>query len=65
MIVSRKDPFGSTINVMDLPITEAQLLEWSNGGLAQDVFPHLTASEREFIISGITPEIWKKMLGEV
>jgi hypothetical protein len=29
-------------------------------GLVQDVFPKLTAEEREFLISGITPEEWKK-----
>jgi len=34
------------------------------GELIQDVFPHLTPDEREFIQTGITPEDWNEMVGE-
>lgn len=31
---------------------------WQNGKLAQDVFPYLSADEREMLISGICPTCW-------
>ena len=37
---------------------------WFNGKLAQDAFPFLSASEREFLITGITPEEWDKLFSE-
>jgi len=43
---------------MDLDITEVQLVAWRQGALIQDVMPHLSADEREFLITGITPAEW-------
>jgi hypothetical protein len=37
---------------------------WEMGELAQDVFPHLSSSQREFIISGITEEEWDEAFYE-
>ncbi len=38
---------------------------WHFGGkYIQDAFTGLTASEREFIQSGTTPEEWKQLFGE-
>ena len=45
---------GNTAS-MDLDVTEAQLVAWRQGALIQEVMPHLSADEREFLISGITP----------
>jgi len=44
-----------------LPVTNEQIDRWEGGALVQDVFPHLTPSEREFLISGVTPEEWGQM----
>jgi len=43
---------------MNLNVTEEQLIRQKQGELVQDVFPELSADEREFLISGITPEEW-------
>ena len=48
---------GNTAS-MDLDVTEAQLVAWRQGALIQEVMPHLSADEREFLISGITPAEW-------
>tara|TARA_R100001126_G_C4844936_1_gene158907 strand:- start:360 stop:554 length:195 start_codon:yes stop_codon:yes gene_type:complete len=45
-------------NTMLLPVTNEQIDRWQNGELIQNVFPHLSPSEREFLISGVTPEEW-------
>lgn len=31
---------------------------WQAGALAQECFPYLTADQREYLISGITPAEW-------
>lgn len=37
---------------------------WLHGGkLAQDAFPFLSHEEREFLISGITPDEWNEIFG--
>lgn len=62
--VQRKSVISGKYNVMQLDVTEEQLQRHRNGELIQDVFPHLPAEEREFIMSGITPDEWKEIYGE-
>ena len=64
MIIERKSPFSGKVNQMDIDVTEEQLMAWRNGMLVQDAMPHLPVHEREFIISGITPEDWKNAFGD-
>lgn len=47
-----------------LDITREQELRIQAGELVQDVAPHLSADDREFLISGITTDEWEQMLGE-
>ena len=55
MIVERKSPLTNEVNKLDLNITEEQIQRWKNGELIQRAFPHLSADEREFLISGCMP----------
>ena len=65
MIVERKSIVTGKVYEMEIDITVQQLFDFMNGrlGLAQDAFPHLTAEEREFIISGIHPIEWNELFG--
>lgn len=36
---------------------------WVNGELAQRAFPYLSVADREFLISGISPEGWDQLFG--
>jgi len=47
---------------MDKQEFEDKLYEWHNGELIQNVFPMLTPDEREFIMTGITPEEWGRVV---
>lgn len=38
-----------------------QYRAWQNGTVAQEAFPDLSADDREFIISGISPKGWALM----
>ena len=63
VVIQRRSAISGKVNTMDLPVTEAQVSAWRNGGLIQEVMPHLNAEEREFLISGVTPEEWEGAFG--
>ena len=58
MKITRTSLLSGKKYTMDIDIDMYQLNKWQNGGLIQDVMPHLTADEREFIMTGITPAEW-------
>ena len=59
MIIERRSPRTNKLNTMDLDVTQAQLDAYARKeGLIQNIFPHLTDEEREFIQTGYTPEDW-------
>lgn len=64
MLVTRKSQVTGKEHTLDLPITEAQALEYERGKLVQDAFPDCNAEQREFILTGITPEEWTAIFGE-
>lgn len=63
MRISRKSPLTGKTNVMNLDITEAQFNELQSSGrrMIQEIVPNLSASEREFLLTGYTQEDWTKM----
>lgn len=63
MLITRTSPFSGKENTMDLPITEDQVINWENGMHAQHAFSNLPPEQREFIISGITPQEWEETFG--
>lgn len=64
MIVTNKSMFTGKISSMDLPITKDQLYRWQTGELVQNVFPHLSKDEREFLMTGVTPDEWEATFGK-
>lgn len=59
MNITRCDPFTGKTNTLDLKVTEEQ---WKNyterGWKVQQAFPHLSADDRQFIMTGIMPDSW-------
>tara|TARA_R110002072_G_scaffold31462_2_gene96886 strand:+ start:937 stop:1107 length:171 start_codon:yes stop_codon:yes gene_type:complete len=51
---------------MELPITQEHLDIYETVGdiLIQDAFPNLDKEQREFLLSGITPQEWNDTFGE-
>jgi len=60
MLISRKSPLTGLISTLDLPVTEAQILELASPQrrLIQEIVPALTADQREFLLTGYTAEDW-------
>jgi len=67
LLLERKCPFSGTLNTMELPLTHREydrgITKWEDGALIQVAFPTLTAEQREFVKTGITPEMWTKIFG--
>ena len=60
MKITRTSGLTGAVNTRDLDITPKQYTEYLGGTLAQLAFPHLSADDREFLITGITPEEWRE-----
>ena len=64
MMITKKSMFSGTAHTMDLPVTREQLDRWKGGELIQNVFPFLSRSEREFIVTGTTQDEWDQEFAE-
>lgn len=62
--VVRKSIVSGKVHSMDLDITPKQYSAWVHGMSIQGAMPNLNADEREFIMTGITPEEWADTFGE-
>ena len=50
---------------MDIDVTHEQIAQWESGVLIHQAMPHLCEDEREFMMTGITPDEWDThMVGE-
>jgi hypothetical protein len=63
MLITRKSVISGNVNTMDINVTQEQLSAWESGTLIQNAMPHISADEREFIMTGITPQEWDNEMG--
>ena len=64
MLIGRRSPLTGIVRVCDLDITEEQHRRWEQGELIQNAMPHLNPDEREFVMTGISPEEWEEIMQE-
>ena len=59
----KKCSVSGEIYVVDVPVENYK--QWIEGELIQEACPQLSADEREFVISGKTPEEFKKRSAQI
>lgn len=64
MKITRTSWVSGITRTLDLPVTEAQFIEWEGGKLVQDAFPNLDPDQREFLMSGVTADEWDGIFAE-
>ena len=65
MLITRKSILTGKVRTLDINITQEQLDAWESGNdLIQNVMPHLTPDEREFIMTGSTVDEWDEAFDE-
>lgn len=59
MTVTKTSLLTGNVSTMEINVTHEAIANWRNGELIQNAMPNLTADEREFLKTGITPEEWE------
>jgi hypothetical protein len=59
MEITRRSMFTGVEHTRDVPCTPEQLALWQSGVHIQVAMPNVPAPEREFLMTGITPEEWE------
>ena len=70
MLVKMKCPLTHKMVSMDIPaMDEFSYRKWlgmktdKNRPTIQEIFPKLTPDEREYLLTGLLPEVWKANVG--
>lgn len=64
MEITRISKYSGIMRSRMLDITQEQLDDYTRGALIQNAFPNLTDEEREFFLTGITPNEWAEMFSK-
>lgn len=64
MEITRVSMLTDKERTQEIPVTQEQLDNWRGGTLIQHAMPNLTDDQREFLMTGITPEEWDEIFGE-
>jgi hypothetical protein len=66
-LFTRKSAWSGKINTLAIAMTQEQYEELMspNHRHLQDLLPHCTPEQREFLISGVTPQEWRELTGEI
>lgn len=63
MMITRKSPFSNKVNTRDIDVSEEEIRAWESGVPIQHAMRDLSADDREFLMTGITPEEWDAAFG--
>ena len=58
MLITRKSMLSGIERTIEIPVTKEQIDKWESGALAQEAFPNITPTQREFIMTGVTDDEW-------
>lgn len=64
MQITKTSMFTGVTRTLEIDVTQEQMNRWQNGVLIQHAMPHLSANDREFLMTGVTPEEWDDALIE-
>ena len=59
MQITRVSALTSITHTKEINVTQEQLDKWQDGMHIQNAMPNISPEDREFIMSGITPEEWR------
>lgn len=64
MKITRYSLLSGKLHSMEIDVTNEQIRNYLDGMLIQRAMPNISNEEREFILSGITPEEWNQTFAE-
>lgn len=63
MLITKTSMISGKTNTREIAVTEEQIARWKGGELIQNAMPNVNADDREFLMTGITPEEWLEQFG--
>ena len=64
MEITRRSRLSGRVTTREINVTQEQLDRWeAKDGLIQEIMPRVSAEDREFIMTGITPDEWDMTFG--
>lgn len=61
MLITKVSMFSGVAHTLDIPVTQEQLDDWRGGTLIQNAMPNLSPDDREFLMTGMTPDEWEDL----
>lgn len=61
MLITRTSGFTGVEHTRDIPVDWKDYIRWLDGALIQDAMPYLSPDDREFLMTGATPEEWDNL----
>lgn len=66
MKIKRVSVLSGVERIKDIPVDPQDWINYKTGFYTMDeAFPYLSDDDRDFIVSGITPEEWKRAFEEI
>ena len=59
MKITKTSILSNKTNTLDIQVSQDQMTAWQNGELIQNAMPGLSSDDREFLMTGITPDEWE------
>jgi len=63
MLIKKRSQFTGIVHEREIAVTQEQLDAWQRGALIQRAMPNLSDDDREFLMTGCTPEEWNAVFG--
>ena len=64
MLITKTSILSGKTRTKEINVNQSQIDKWVAGMLIQDVMPNVSVDEREFIMTGSTPEEWDLYFNE-
>jgi len=64
MLITRTSILSGKTRTKQINVNQSQIDKWVAGMLIQDAMPDVSVDEREFIMTGSTPEEWDLYFNE-
>ena len=62
MQITRTSTLSGITRTLEIDVEPHEYQSWLDGQLIQYAMPHLSVSEREFLISGVTDDEWATLM---
>jgi len=64
MKITKTSILSGKTRTKEINVNQSQIDKWVAGMLIQDAMPNISVDEREFIMTGSTPEEWDSTFNE-